>query len=305
MAEATWDGPLPDGTPSLAVARASLATLWSGGGVKQTASDARVVREAGPGGSPWWGTACMMEATTLALADRQLDAVALLEEAEFAARGNAVSHAVCLAHLAWARFVAGDDEAALTTARRAWDELLAHHLEDYNLATNVHAVHTYVLARQGRRVEFEAAADRTLALLTSLHGAVPRAQCQIRLVLAEGALVLGDDARATDLVAAAEPFLEAEPDAVVLWEWVDRLRDRLADQGRRARVVHRYRLTDAELRVLGQLPTHRSLEEIGHELYISRNTVKTHSVSIYRKLGVSGRSAAVEKSRDLGLLDAG
>ncbi len=36
---------------------------------------------------------------------------------------------------------------------------------------------------------------------------------------------------------------------------------------------------------------------------MSRNTVKTHAVSIYRKLGVSGRSAAVERARALGLLD--
>ncbi len=55
--------------------------------------------------------------------------------------------------------------------------------------------------------------------------------------------------------------------------------------------------------MLLELPTHRSLEEIGEVLYVSRNTVKTHAVSIYRKLGVSGRSAAVERARTLGILD--
>lgn len=54
--------------------------------------------------------------------------------------------------------------------------------------------------------------------------------------------------------------------------------------------------------MLRELPTHRSLEEIGDRLYISRNTVKSHAKSIYRKLGVSGRSDAVERAEQLALL---
>jgi len=64
-------------------------------------------------------------------------------------------------------------------------------------------------------------------------------------------------------------------------------------------------LTAAERRVLEQLATHRTLAEIGEHLYVSRNTVKTHTVSIYRKLVVSGRSEAVERAVELGLLDSG
>jgi LuxR family maltose regulon positive regulatory protein len=62
-------------------------------------------------------------------------------------------------------------------------------------------------------------------------------------------------------------------------------------------------LTTAELRTLRYLPTHLSLKEIGERLYITRNTVKTHTISIYRKLEVTSRSGAVERGRDLGLLD--
>jgi LuxR family transcriptional regulator, maltose regulon positive regulatory protein len=36
---------------------------------------------------------------------------------------------------------------------------------------------------------------------------------------------------------------------------------------------------------------------------LSRNTVKSEAISIYRKLGVSSRSQAVAQLRDLGLLD--
>jgi LuxR family maltose regulon positive regulatory protein len=45
--------------------------------------------------------------------------------------------------------------------------------------------------------------------------------------------------------------------------------------------------------------------EIGAEVFVSLNTVKTHLRSIYRKLGASGRAEAVERARTLGLLPSG
>lgn len=61
-------------------------------------------------------------------------------------------------------------------------------------------------------------------------------------------------------------------------------------------------LTTAELRLLPLLATHLSFPEIGDRLFVSRHTVKTQAMSIYRKLEVSSRSDAVTRSRDLGLL---
>ena len=50
-------------------------------------------------------------------------------------------------------------------------------------------------------------------------------------------------------------------------------------------------------------PTHLSLREIGDRLYVSRNTIKTQAISIYRKLGVSSRSGAIDRMHELGLLE--
>jgi LuxR family maltose regulon positive regulatory protein len=61
-------------------------------------------------------------------------------------------------------------------------------------------------------------------------------------------------------------------------------------------------LSPSELRVLAELPEEMSLSQIAHAIYLSRNTVKTHVRSIYRKLGVGSREEAVEVGRDLGLL---
>jgi LuxR family maltose regulon positive regulatory protein len=60
-------------------------------------------------------------------------------------------------------------------------------------------------------------------------------------------------------------------------------------------------LTAAEQRILALLPTSTYLQ-IADTLYISRNTVKTHLRSIYQKLGVASRSAALERAVDLRLL---
>jgi LuxR family maltose regulon positive regulatory protein len=61
-------------------------------------------------------------------------------------------------------------------------------------------------------------------------------------------------------------------------------------------------LTAAELRLLPLLPTHLSFRQLGHRLSISANTVKTQALSTSRKFGVSSRSEAVDRARQLGLL---
>jgi LuxR family maltose regulon positive regulatory protein len=64
-------------------------------------------------------------------------------------------------------------------------------------------------------------------------------------------------------------------------------------------------LSPGELRVLRYLPTNLSRPQIASELSLSLNTVSTHIRSIYAKLQVRGRTAAVQRARELGLLAAG
>jgi LuxR family maltose regulon positive regulatory protein len=64
-------------------------------------------------------------------------------------------------------------------------------------------------------------------------------------------------------------------------------------------------LSPSELRVLGYLPTNLTRPEIAGELFVSLNTVNTHIRNIYAKLGVNGRSAAVQSARGMKLLAVG
>jgi LuxR family transcriptional regulator, maltose regulon positive regulatory protein len=61
-------------------------------------------------------------------------------------------------------------------------------------------------------------------------------------------------------------------------------------------------LTDSETRVLRYLPTHLTGPEIANELFLSMNTVGTHTRHLYAKLGVHSRHEAVDRARALGLL---
>jgi LuxR family maltose regulon positive regulatory protein len=60
-------------------------------------------------------------------------------------------------------------------------------------------------------------------------------------------------------------------------------------------------LTEREIAVLRLLQDTVSLREIGQELSVSANTVKTHTQAIYRKLGVSTRQDAIEQGHQLGI----
>jgi ATP/maltotriose-dependent transcriptional regulator MalT len=64
---------------------------------------------------------------------------------------------------------------------------------------------------------------------------------------------------------------------------------------------YRYHHLFGDLRLIHFLPTHLSLQEIADRLFLSRPTVKTHVASIYAKLGVEGRSEAVEVIDQVGL----
>jgi LuxR family maltose regulon positive regulatory protein len=60
-------------------------------------------------------------------------------------------------------------------------------------------------------------------------------------------------------------------------------------------------LSERELDVLRLLGTHLNGPDIARELVVSVNTMRTHTKSIYAKLGVNGRREAVRRAEELGL----
>ncbi|MGB8943210.1 MAG: LuxR C-terminal-related transcriptional regulator [Streptomyces sp.] len=61
-------------------------------------------------------------------------------------------------------------------------------------------------------------------------------------------------------------------------------------------------LTGRQLTVLRLLQEEVPLRQIADGMYVSHNTVKSHTRAVYRKLGASSRAEAVHRARQLGLV---
>jgi LuxR family maltose regulon positive regulatory protein len=283
-------------TLDLRVEVAALAMAAGLGGVTSTVERARIVREAGPDRSQWWHLAVLHDATArFALGE---DALAALTDAEIATRGSDAAHVVALSNLAILHFLSHRDDTAIEAIDRATLECDAARMAEFPPLATFHAVRAMLAARRGRLDQVAPSVEQSEAALAIDRGFSRRGVVQTRLCLVEAALATGDQRRAGHHLARCHELLTLEPAALRLHAWARRL----ADRHREARAGGAA-LTDAERRVLGELASHRTLAEIAERLYVSRNTVKTQTIAIYRKLGVSGRSAAVDRGRELHLID--
>jgi LuxR family maltose regulon positive regulatory protein len=102
------------------------------------------------------------------------------------------------------------------------------------------------------------------------------------------------------MLREVDALLRRQPDVGQLSTEAQELRTSLTTM--RAEAPGASTLTAAELRLVPYLGTHLSFREIGERLYVSHHTVKSHAMAVYRKLGVSSRSDAVKRARELGLL---
>ncbi len=142
-------------------------------------------------------------------------------------------------------------------------------------------------------------AQRTRSLLSY---ALPHLAVQARIELIRVHLALGDIAAARTLIREIDGLLMRRPGLGTLVGEAQALRARLSKE-RTPSALGASSLTAAELRVLPLLATHLSFPEIGAELFLSPNTIKSQAISLYRKLGVATRSQAVARSRELALLE--
>jgi LuxR family maltose regulon positive regulatory protein len=123
---------------------------------------------------------------------------------------------------------------------------------------------------------------------------------QTRLELARAYLATADVSGAATVRREIETVLRRRPDLGTLPAQVDELHGSL--KAMRAKAPGASTLTEAQLRVLPYLATHLSFQGIGERLFVSRHTVKSHAMAIYRKLNVTSRNEAVERAQGLGLL---
>jgi LuxR family maltose regulon positive regulatory protein len=124
-----------------------------------------------------------------------------------------------------------------------------------------------------------------------------------RLQLAQVYSSRGEQATARHLMREVDEVLLRRPALGALVDQVAKVRQTVAANAQ-VGATGAAPLTAAELRLLPYLQTHLTIAEIGKRLFVSRNTVSSEVASIYRKLGVSSRNAAVEQATSIGLLGA-
>jgi LuxR family maltose regulon positive regulatory protein len=295
-------GPFMEGLTSSegAIAVVRTAYLWEIGDVRGALTSGHEALEAEGEGSPWRG----IGAATIGLAN---GALGNLEEAragslEYARVGRAFGQHLNEASgtgsaALWAA-EEGDWASAEELARRAMAISFEHGINEHWAGSYCHLALGLVLEHQGERDEAEAQIERSAVLNRRGAGPIERAWSLIHLSRLKAAR--GDRPAARASLDEADACLDRAPDP-------GNLRDRLADARRRVTAPARTlapgeELSQRELDVLRLLATSMTQREIGDELYVSLNTVKTHARSIFRKLDAANREQAVARARELGLI---
>ena len=155
------------------------------------------------------------------------------------------------------------------------------------------------LAARGQHAEAEPVLERGLRLRRAWG--YPLETADALIASAPTAAALGRRALAGSLLAEARAVLATCADPGALPERLAAAeRDALPRPDRSTAM--RPDLSERELAVLRLLAAGFSKREAGAELYLSFNTIHTHTKSIYRKLRVSTRREAVARARELRLV---
>jgi LuxR family maltose regulon positive regulatory protein len=196
-----------------------------------------------------------------------------------------------------------DAAAADRLALEAHELMEKSSLDDYATTAIVRTASARAALRHGRWDDARAELGKAEELAAhSDRGSFPWFVLQSRIELARAYLSLRETPAVRAQLGEIRQLLRERPDVGVL-------ADEAAALEREAETIPevdgaRAALTPAELRLLPLLATQLSFREIGEQLYVSRNTIKTQAISVYRKLGVASRSGAIDCAARLGLIEA-
>jgi PAS domain S-box-containing protein len=110
------------------------------------------------------------------------------------------------------------------------------------------------------------------------------------------------DGTAFDADVQSNVFRSDNGQALVLTTLSEKPRPPAARRAARGTTAGCKRLSPAEMRVLSLLSTHLTLRQIAAQLHVSRNTTKSQTIAVYRKLQAHDRHEAVTRAKALGFL---
>jgi LuxR family maltose regulon positive regulatory protein len=272
-------------------------------GVEQMRRDAEVAYGGMAPGSVWQASARLLEGASHLLAG-DLDAADVrlahaVDLAQYGRRHPAL--AIALAERAIVAIERHDWPEAAGFVSRSLDQVREANLHDYGQNALVYALAARVALHDGDLARARDNVTSVVRLRPHLTYALPHISVQALLELARAYVAMTDAAGARAVLRDVRDIVLMRPRLGTLPQQADELRAQLATFDRAT--VGASSLTTAELRLIPLLSTHLTFPEIGERLFISRHTVKTQALSIYRKLGASSRSEAIERAQQIGLLD--
>ena len=297
-----FDGkrPLPDGFSSVDASLTMLRAVFPWGDVGAQLSNGRRAAELEGPGSRWRPVACWAVGMglywrgDLAEADQWFAESAELAPAsgQWLAGGSSLAYRSLIAgeqrRLGEQRLLA--DQATELVRERGIEQTVGV----VPLALGVS------FALRGRPADALPLIDRGIAVLRFRGQPIELAKALLRQVPVLRAL--GERERSQAMVDEARLIIESCPDPGILAKRLKACEPCPSPCPRPGAGFGDETLTERELRVLRLLTGDLSERDIGRELYVSHNTVHSHVRSIYRKLGVSSRARALERTRELELL---
>lgn len=177
--------------------------------------------------------------------------------------------------------------------------------EEYWMTSSAHIANARLLMSRGRLGDAEVEVSRALRL--ARRGAGPMEVAHALLTAADICISRREHASARMMAREAEEIVDGIPDPGPLLSALVRDHQSLTRRGTAPRgdaLAAGDELTARELAVLELLATDFSQRDIARQLFVSLNTVKTHTRAIFRKLHVTNRQSAVSRALDRGLLSA-
>jgi LuxR family transcriptional regulator, maltose regulon positive regulatory protein len=297
-----YEGSLPDGATSVESGAAILRASFGYGGVQSALEAAQRAAELEPGeSSPWAPLVRFTLGSGLYLSGDISQARKPLEEAlTLTEDGQRLVRVVALSFLSFVAVDEGHPEEAESHALAA--QALVEGLPPQGIPQTSLAPIALgrALAERGELEEAQKELENGLSARRRLPGLSPWPTLIGLLALAPVRAVRGDRAGGREVLAEARTILEAFPDAGMFPELLERQERKLRARKPREGQLDG-ELTERELDVLRLLGGELSTRQMAQSLYVAPSTVRTQIKSIYRKLGVSSRSAAVEEARARGL----
>lgn len=291
-----------DGSASFASARGMLRAVMCPDGPERMLLDAELAVAQEPAWSPWRDTAVLpLAEANLLNGDADRAAELFLESAAAGrALGNTDTIVDCESQLARQAMNQGRWAEASERVESAMSLIREHRMQDYATSVLAFAVAARLAVHNGDLKEADTQISRAMRARPAATFVLPFLAVRSRLQLAQVCWARGDLATAHHLLREIDDILLQRPRLGTLVDEVKEFRKLVTAQP--GRETGGPPLTPAELRLLPYLQTYLTIAEIGERLFLSRNTVSTEVASIYRKLGVSSRSGAVEQATAMGLL---